>query len=165
MGGVVLVVVGAAAAWWLLRDSEGLRTRARRHWATAAIDEIQAKARNTAWLQEGVADLVEASSKPGAGPETWVSDRLVVMRNAEWILYRNCCSKETPHVADLFIARGSDRKWYYSTFHFCVDMCELAALHAEQPTNLAAFVTRYALREFDGQPDQCLERTWFPGTP
>ena len=55
--------------------------------------------------------------------------------------------------------RGSDGKWYYSTYHFCVEMIVLRDM-LDQPENLAKFRNECALREFDGHSDACLETTW-----
>jgi hypothetical protein len=61
-------------------------------------------------------------------------------------------------VHDIFIAKGSDGKWYYTDFHFCVRMMVLN----DQPASLAEFKHRYFLAEFDGVSDAALERSWIP---
>src|SRR5258705_13844255 len=97
---------------------------------------------------------LEAAQDPERG---WVGTNLLVMTNGDWLLYQNNCVKEPSHLHDLFLARGSDGKWYYSTFHFCVDMIVLrAGMWADQPDapgSLAEFVKTYAVREFDGKSD------------
>jgi hypothetical protein len=82
------------------------------------------------------------------------------MTNGEWMAYRNVCAKEEDRIADLVIGRGSDGKWYYSTFHFCIGMLNLRTM--EQPESLPRFQTEYFLQEFDGHSDECLKKTWPP---
>ena len=89
----------------------------------------------------------------------WLTDKLILMKSGEWLVYKSHCSKEEPHIVrDIFLAKGSDGKWYYSTFHFCVGMCVLR-MEETQPPNLSAFVHEYNLREFDGHSDESLRLT------
>lgn len=62
---------------------------------------------------------------------------------------------------DIFIGHGSDGKWYYSTFHFCVEKCVLQM--EPQPDSLAQLVNGYWLVPFDGKSDDCLKITWDGG--
>ena len=90
--------------------------------------------------------------------EGWLSDKIILTGSGEWLVYRSHCSKARPHnVKDIFLAKGSDGKWYYSTFHFCVGMVVLRG--EPQPPDLKMFVHEYNLREFDGQSDECLKET------
>ena len=58
----------------------------------------------------------------------------------------------------LFLAHGTDHKWYYSTYHFC---SRLSSLGVEEPAgSISEFAERFHLREFDGISDECLKRTW-----
>jgi hypothetical protein len=84
-----------------------------------------------------------------------------VTRNGEWLAYTNVCRKEDRHIHDLFLARGSDGRWYYSTYHFCIGMIVLR-MEEQQPEDLAGFAKTYFLRTFDGQSDDCLQKTWPP---
>jgi len=60
-------------------------------------------------------------------------------------------------VDHLFLAHGSDGRWYYSTYHFCNSM---AAAAPDPPGSIQEFVSQYAVREFDGKSDVCLQHTW-----
>jgi hypothetical protein len=85
---------------------------------------------------------------------------MILMESGEWLIYRSHCSKEPPHnVEDICIAHGSDGKWYYTTCHFCVDMVALTMMQDEQLKDLAGFVRRYHLRQFDGKSNECLKKT------
>lgn len=88
--------------------------------------------------------------------ETWISEDLIVMTNGQWIAYRNVCQKEGERIPDLFLGRGSDGRWYYSTYHFCVRMLNLKDVMG-QPKSLTEFRQTYYLREFDGHSDECLK--------
>jgi hypothetical protein len=90
--------------------------------------------------------------------DTWISEGLIVMTNGQWVAYRNVCEKEAERIPDLFLGLGSDGRWYYSTYHFCVGMINLKDVMS-QPKSLAEFSKTYYLREFDGHPDECLKDT------
>jgi len=158
---VVAVVIAGMAV--LRHDPYRLHAPMRQAWAEDAITAITSNVADVAWLTTETAALQAASAQESPEREDWLywgSDALLLMKNGDWIVYRNRCWKEDPRVHDIFIGRGSDGKWYYSTFHFCVGMCALGVLAAEQPTDLTAFVSTYSLREFDGRPEGCLELTW-----
>jgi hypothetical protein len=125
---ICFIALGMLVVAWALSDP--LHSRARKRWKDQAIAEIE------------------------------VGDELLVTKNGEWIVCQNVCSKEqhTPVRRDLFIGRGSDGKWYYSTFHFCVGKCVLQM--QRQPDTLAQFVDGYWLRPFDGKWDEALSETW-----
>jgi hypothetical protein len=92
-----------------------------------------------------------------------VGDEMLVMENGEWMICQNVCSKEqsTAVKRDLFIGRGSDEKWYYSTFHFCVGKSVLRM--ERQPDSLAQFVDGYWLAPFEVESDKSLDVTWDGG--
>ena len=89
---------------------------------------------------------------------------MILMRSGEWLVYKSHCNKAPPHnVMDIFLAKGSDGKWYYTTCHFCLGMLALRMMQEElddeRPSDLAFFAKRYHLREFDGRSDECLKET------
>ncbi|MCH7228372.1 hypothetical protein [Haloferula sp. A504] len=108
---------------------------------------------------EEIADQL-ASSAQGSRDEdgSWWNEEIIRFSDGSWIAYRAQCHKADPKVYDLFIGRGSNGRWYYSTYHFCVGMMLLHS--TEQPESLDAFVSAYALEEFDGQSDEALRPTW-----
>jgi hypothetical protein len=84
------------------------------------------------------------------------------MTNGEYLVYAHIDAKEDGRIHDIFIARGSDGKWYYSTFHFCIGMVTLAAevLGPGWNGSISEFATAYSAHEFDGHSDECLKKTW-----
>jgi len=138
--GFLLLVLAAAIAWIVARPDK-YHSAERRAWAERALGELRAET-------------------PGSdmGDSAWIQSGCLYFRNGEWIQFRSICHKEDPNVHDLFVGRGSDGNWYYSTFHFCRDVCVLQM--SAQPENLAAFIRDYALAKFDGLSDACLRPTW-----
>ena len=143
---------------------------ARREWKEQAIPEIARLAGDREWIAREIIRLKLAAKAEKPGPLRgengigWLTDHMILMRNGEWLVYRNHCSKQSPHtVKDIFLAKGSNGKWYYTTCHFCVGMYALILMQSElpenQPATLAAFAKRYHLREFDGHSDACLQTT------
>jgi hypothetical protein len=133
---------------------------ARKHWKQEAIPAIAALAEDTNWRAKEMAILTNQVTEPRVIAEGWLTDRMICMTNGEWLVYQSHCSKVSPrYINDIFLAKGSNGRWYYSTFHFCVGMCDLAMLQEEPPPNLAMFVHEYNLSEFDGQSDECLKPT------
>lgn len=108
-----------------------------------------------------MAELKKKGTDDSSDSDGWLSERLIVMRNGDWLAYTNICRKQDQHIYDLFLARGSDGQWYYSTYHFCIGMVALR-MEEEQPDDLAGFAKTYYLRTFDGQSDECLQKTWPP---
>lgn len=80
------------------------------------------------------------------------------MGKGDWIAYTNICQKQDRRIEDLFIGRGSDGQWYYSTFHFCKGMLVLRG--EDRPEDLRSFAKGYFLRTFDGRSDESLRKTW-----
>jgi hypothetical protein len=161
-------------AWWLAAAagaaavvgiavwarSDPLTSAARRKWKDQAIGQIERRLADREVLAVQTQRVTSAAStRPVSGG--WVGDDLLVMRNGDWIVCRNICRKEDPQVHDLFLGRGSDGRWYYSTFHFCIDKVVLR--FEPQPQNLGEFVQAYWLAPFDGRSDECLKVTWSGG--
>ena len=128
-------------------------------WKNRAIAEISRQAKDAAWLTAELASLRSATNSP-IQSDTWLSMNLIVMTNGDWMVYRNICRKENFWVRDLFIGRGSDGRWYYSTFHFCIHMFVLGGMGKGEPASIAEFARAYHVRQFDGQSDECLKSTW-----
>lgn len=151
VGMTLIAAAIAVAAIWPRGDA------ARRAWRDRAVATIERRIADRAWLH-GELGRPRAASQPGLGG--WVRDELLVMRNGEWIVCQNVCAKEQDAAVkrDLFVGRGSDGTWYYSTFHFCVGKCVLQM--ERRPDSLAQFVDGYWLRPFDGRSDESLKSTW-----
>jgi hypothetical protein len=155
--GLLLVSCCLAATPWLL----GQRAQAaRRHWKDVAIPLIANWAGDQNWRAQEIGMLTNRMTDKRVLDERWLTDKLILMESGEWLAYRSHCSKEAPHlVKDIFLAKGSDGKWYYSTFHFCVRMVALLGEQEVPPRDLAMFAHEYNLRQFDGRSDDCLKET------
>lgn len=152
----LLAVVGAV----VLAVRTTASASARRAWKESAIAGISMQIADPRWPSNEVARLSHLSTNDSLDSDRWLSDRLILMRNAEWLTYRSVCQKQQSRIADLFVARGSDGRWYYSTYHFCIGMLELKM--EDQSEDLPTFVKSYYLRPFDGHSDECLQKTWPP---
>jgi hypothetical protein len=159
-GSALVAAVAALLLAW--PRSDPLRSAARRQWRDEAVARVQRRLDDKAWLDAELARLKpSAAAQPYQGG--WVGDELLVMNNGDWIICQNVCTKEqnTGVKNDLFIGRGSDGQWYYSTFHFCVGKCVLQM--ERQPDSLAQFIEGYWLVPFDGRSDDSLKVTWDGG--
>ena len=81
-------------------------------------------------------------------------------KNGDWVVYASQCHKQDWRVYDIFVGRACDGKWYYSSYHFCIEMINLTV--NGQPSALPAFVEQYYLSQFDGKSDEALQKTWPP---
>lgn len=153
---LLLAVIGAVA---FLRPPS-LKSSARRAWKEKSIADIAARVADPLWRTNEFARLKPQSTNEPSDDASWLSDRIILTRKGEWLAYANSCQKQDGRIPDIFLARGSDGHWYYSTYHFCVGMIVLRM--EEQPEDLAAFAKTYFLQGFDGQSDDCLQKTWPP---
>ena len=151
-------VLLAAVALYTAGAGASLRSSARRAWKEKAIAGIASRVADPAWATNELAVLKQRGTHDDSEYEGWLSDHMIVMRNGDWLACASICQKQNHRILDLFLARGSDGRWYYSTYHFCIDMIVLRG--DEQPEDLAGFVKTYYLRLFDGHSDECLQKTW-----
>jgi len=79
------------------------------------------------------------------------------MTNGEYLVYASRHGFNSGFVDHLFLAHGSDGRWYYSTYHFCNSM---VGADVDPPGSITEFASKYAAREFDGKSDVCLLHTW-----
>lgn len=132
----------------------------RRAWKNNAIAQVSKHASDPAWVAAQI-EMIRARHSPSQGEHRYFSSPdMILMKNGEWIACASICRKQDWRIDDIFIGRGSDGKWYYSTYHFCIDMMNLTMYH-ERPS-LQDFAQIYFLREFDGQSNDCLQATWPP---
>lgn len=95
----------------LLVRSSGEASRKR--WKEESIPLIARSAEDTNWLTQEITMLTNGAPGPRVIIQGWLSDRLLLMNNGEWLVYKNHCPKQKPHnVKDIFLARGSDGRWY-----------------------------------------------------
>jgi hypothetical protein len=138
-------------------ERKSLTSAERRRWKNNAVQQISRCTNNADEVARRLA-VLRTHPVTSDDYEGWLSDRLILMKNGDWLCYENNCAKEESRIHDLFLAKGSDGTWYYSTFHFCVRMLNLK--DAEQPESIAQFVNEYSLRPFDRQSEVCLQETW-----
>ena len=160
IAGVVGVLCLAAYGPTVLTGGERLSSKARKSWKENAITEIAQRCSDPARILKAI-EALKTKTPVEAEWNRWMSEDLIVMTNGEWMVYRNICAKEKGHIPDLFLARGSDGRWSYSTYHFCIGMIVLKDM-MDQPESLAKFIQEGCLREFDGRSDECLKKTWPP---
>lgn len=142
------------------RGVDELHSAARRAWKDDALAQIASRAGDDGWLKNELTRLHNEKAQSLGESERWLSDQLILMRNGDWLLYANVCRKQKGHIYDLFLSKGSDGRWYYSTYHFCSGMIVLQV--EDQSETLAEFAKTYYLRTFDGRSDDCLQQTWPP---
>jgi hypothetical protein len=143
--------------FWTSNDNPfWLRNHWRKAWKNKAVTQIAQCSDNSAWVTSEVARLKAGSEGQF---DSWMSRQMILMTNGEWMVYSSFCRKQDFRICDIFIARASDGKWYYSTYHFCINMIVLRDMHG-QPGSLAEFTNKYSVRQFDGRSDECLQRTW-----
>lgn len=141
-----------------------LGTPERRAWRDNAISAINARVADPKWLEGELEKLRPAitATRPSQSMGKWVGEELLIFRNGEWMICQNVCKKSKPNrIEDIFIGRGSDGRWYYSTFHFCVQ--KVVLMNENPPDSLAHFVDGYWLVPFQPPSDECLKRTWSGG--
>ncbi|MEI6234976.1 MAG: hypothetical protein WCT04_18120 [Planctomycetota bacterium] len=155
---LLLAVIGAVA---FLRPSP-LQSSARRAWKEQSIADITARVADPSWPTNEFARLKSQSTNAVSDADTWLSEHIIVTRKGEWLAFANSCQKQDGRIPDIFLARGSDGHWYYSTYHFCVGMMVLRM--EGQPEDLAAFAKTHFLQPFDGHSDDCLQKTWPPSS-
>ena len=114
------------------------------------------------WKDNAIAELSTIDPSLNILPvtythEEWFSPQGLLMKDGSWIACRAMCSKENSDIYDIFIGIGSNGKWYYSTYHFCIG---LYTVMEEQPATLNSFIEQCSLVEFDGKSDDCLLSTW-----
>ena len=158
IAGAALLLCVVAFGLAVLMGGERLNSTARKEWKERAIAEIAQQTSDTARVRKEIAII---NTKPLGDSEwdRWISEDIIVMTNGDWMAYRNTCAKEEGRIPDLFIGRGSDGKWYYSTYHFCIGMLVLKTM-MDQPESLTKFRSDGYLREFDGHSNECLKKTW-----
>lgn len=140
----LLIAIAGAAAWVGLRRSDPHHSAERQAWKDLAVAEIKRES----------ATPPDADAKDGE----WLTAGRIVCADGSWLAYRSQCHKQNPKVHDIFVAKASDGRWYYSDYHFCIGAMVLES--NGQPETLEMFKTGYFLAEFDGTSDAALSPTW-----
>lgn len=151
---IPVVVVGLVFVSWYVTIHRLNRERAA--WKTATLEQLAAVSfTNENIIQE--LDKLKTSRASGKRLE-WTAAHVLLMTNNEFLVYAFRHGFNDGFVDHLFLARSSDGRWYYSTYHFCNGMA--AVTGEDPPASIAEFASKYAVREFDGKSDACLLHTW-----
>lgn len=151
---IPLVLVGMVFGGWSAVRYKHQRARA--DWKTAALAGLGGLSITNEDFNREL-ELVRA--KRGAGEhQQWTGKRILLMTNDEYLVYASRHGFNSGFVDHLFLARASDGRWYYSTYHFCNGM--VGIMSDDPPGSIAEFVRTYSARQFDGKSDECLQHTW-----
>jgi hypothetical protein len=128
--------------------------RSRVVWKDEAIARLAEQTIDDEIIRAELSDLRTTEEKIGEN-EIWFHHNVMLMKNGEWLIFK---FRHGPPLAHLFLAKTSDGRWLYSTYHFCGNM--VAIIGDDAPASIDAFKEKYFAREFDGKSDVCLETTW-----
>lgn len=150
---LLLIVVALAGVWWF---SKTRAARERAQWKGTALERLAALTITNEAIRQELREL-----KAGPTPNVdfgWAHENVLLMTNGEFIVYAYRHGQNNGFVDHLFLGRGSDGRWLYSTFHFCRSM---TMVHGDPPPgSITEFAKTYSAREFDGKSAECLKRTW-----
>jgi hypothetical protein len=114
---------------------------------------------NTSMTNEKVLTEIDQIKHPTPNLDFgWAHEHVLLMTNGQFLVYASRHGFNNGFVDHLFLAHGSDGRWYYSTYHFCNNMAGVAG--DGPPGSIKEFASRYAAREFDGRSEMCLQHTW-----
>ncbi len=129
--------------------------RARTDWMVATLPQLASTSMTNAEILTEIDQIKHPTPNLDFG---WAHEHVILMTNGEFLVYSFYHGFNTGFIDHLFLAHGSDGRWYYSTYHFCTRMIEVVG--EDQPGSIAEFAKRYSVREFDGKSDVCLQHTW-----
>jgi len=130
--------------------------RARSHWKTEALAQLAGLSLSNGEVSQELETL--KANRGVREHQQWTGERVLLMTNDEYLVYASRHGSNSGFVDHLFLALGSDGRWYYTTYHFCNSM--VAAMADSPPGSIAEFARTYSAREFDGKSDVCLQHTW-----
>lgn len=159
---IAILALAASGIVLYLHERHDLHhTAYRRDWKDKAIREIRSDIANPNHFIErfgaepaplGIFDT------SGEDEKYWLRDDTIICADGSWLVYRNRCHKEDSKIHDIFIAYASDKKWYYSDYHFCIGAMVVGM--RGQSATLEDFRSEFFLEAFDGESDEALEPTW-----
>jgi len=125
-----------------------LASEERKEWKDRAIQEIRKQ--------------IEGTKEPKE-KENWITSEWIICKNGEWLAYRSADGSHPWHeksvdFRNIFICYTSKKEWYYSTYHFCIDM-HAFKVQDGQPESLKEFIKKCWLKPFDGKSDEALKST------
>jgi hypothetical protein len=128
--------------------------RDRSNWKSATLPRLASRSATDDNIRQELETL-----KTGAGERReWAGDHVLLMTNGEYLIYAFRHGFNNGFVDHLFLAHGSDGRWFYSTYHFCNSM--VGVRFDDPPGSINEFATKYSAREFDGKSDEALRHTW-----
>ncbi len=152
---LVILAATLAGLWWYAKYKAA---HDRAAWKVVALERLAALSITNA---EILRELEELRANLQAGNDArWAHERVLLMKDGDYIIFANRHGANNGFVDHLFLGHSSDGRWLYSTYHFCNSMA--AVLIDNPPASIAEFERRYAVREFDGKSDLCLQHTWPP---
>jgi len=149
----LVIIVSAVGVLWAAQTKF---ERARTVWKTATLPRLTALSFTNEEIRQEF-DALKAGPTPNMD-WSWAHDHVLLMTNGEHLIYAFRHGFNNGSVDHLFLARGSDGRWLYSTYHFCNQMAGVRS--DDPPGSIAEFAKRYSAREFDGKSDECLKKTW-----
>ncbi len=151
---IALILVGLVFGWWSITRCK--HERARADWMATTLPRLASQSLTNEDINREVETL-----KAGRGTgdrQEWAGRHVLLMANDEYLVYASRHGFNNGSVDHLFLARGSDGNWYYSTYHFCNRM--VGVISDDPPGSIAEFARTYSARQFDGKSDVCLQSTW-----
>jgi hypothetical protein len=134
------------------------RGHTRKAWKNAALAHLAEDVKDLAWVSKRLKELEQAGPDDSETEGGWFKRDFVLMKDGEWMAFRSICRKEDWRINNLLVGYGSDGRWYYSTYHFCIG-ASVFRMYG-QPDSLVAMAKQYRLLPFDGKSDESLEKTW-----
>jgi hypothetical protein len=156
---IVIVCLGAGAFFIAGKRSDVHHTAERRLWKNRAVVAIATDLEDPDYLRKRFGEVPTPRGEFDTSDPGWITADTIVCKDSSWLAYRAQCHKVDPKVHDVFIAKASDGTWYYSDYHFCIDMLMLEV----QPKSLVDFEYRYFMVKFDKGSDEALDPTWTVG--
>jgi hypothetical protein len=150
----VLLIFALLIVGWIV-TTRFRNERARKTWKDETLQMLAGMSFTNEQIQTELDQIKNPTPTLDFG---WAHDHVISMTNGDCLIYAFRHGFNNGSLDHLFLSRGTDAKWYYSTYHFCNHM---AGLLADEPAgSIREFAERYALQEFDGKSDECLKHTW-----
>jgi hypothetical protein len=149
----IILVLALPLGYFGLKQKSALE---RARWKDTAVERLSLLSPTNSDWADRFASMMERRANNEF--EAWVDEPFLVMTNGEYLVYAFRHGRNNGFVDHLFLARGSNGRWYYSSYHFCNGMAGI--LSEDRPGSIDEFAQRYFVQEFDGKSPVCLERTW-----
>ena len=132
---LVIACLGAGVIFIAVKRSDVHHTAERRLWKNRAIAAIENDLKDHDHLKKRFGEIPKPRGEFDTAEPEWKTADTIVCIDSSWLAYRAQCNKVDPKVHDIFIAKASDGTWYFSDYHFCIDMLMLEV----QPRSLVDF--------------------------